>query len=96
MKSNLTKAFAALRKAGYFAKQNFWCCQTCGWAAVPDEQAEKAVFYHNQDNDRKKEGKPFMLAWSGDGNQICKILNDNGIKTNWSGDEDNRIEVISW
>ena len=37
-----------------------------------------------------------MLAWSGDGNQICKILNDNGIKTNWSGDEDNRIEVISW
>ena len=96
MKSNLTKAFAALRKAGYFAKQNFWCCQTCGWAAVPDEQAKKAVFYHNQDNARKKAGKPFMLAWSGDGNQICKILNDNGIKTNWSGDEDNRIEVISW
>ena len=96
MKSNLTKAFAALRKKGYFAKQNFWCCQSCGWAAVPDEKAEQAVFYHSQDNDNKKEGLPFMLAWSGDGNEICKILNENSVKTNWNGDSNTRIEVVSW
>jgi hypothetical protein len=49
MRTNLTKAFAELRKNGYFAKQNFLCCQSCGWAALSDEEAKNAVFYHNQD-----------------------------------------------
>lgn len=95
-RSNLTKAFVALRKAGYFAKQNFWCCQSCAWSAIPDDKADKAVFYHNQDNQSKLNGEPFMLAWSGDGNQICKILNENGVETKWSGDTNTRIEVINW
>jgi hypothetical protein len=55
MRTNLTKAFAELRKNGYFAKQNFLCCQSCGWAALSDEEAKNAVFYHNQDyRDLKK------------------------------------------
>ena len=94
--AKLNKAFRALRKAGYFAKQNFWCCQSCGWVAMTDEQAEKAVFYHGQDNDQKVKGEPFHLAWSGNGQEICDILNANGVKTSWEGTANKRIQVISW
>jgi hypothetical protein len=52
---SLTKAFNALRKNGYFARQNFMCCQTCEWAAVPEKNESKVVFYHSQDNDNKKQ-----------------------------------------
>ena len=38
-----TKAFRELRKYGYIAKQNFWCCQSCAWADLTDKEAEKAV-----------------------------------------------------
>jgi len=79
-KSNLTKAFAALRKAGYFARQNFQCCQSCAWAAVPEAKEDKAVFYHNQDNESRLRGHKFHLAWSGDQHEICRILEENGVK----------------
>lgn len=92
-KENLNKAFRALRKAGYFAKQNFWCCQSCAWSDVPDSQ-EKVVFYHRQDNDDLKENGKCRLAWSGDGNEIVKILNENGVKTEWDGNNDKRIKIF--
>ena len=94
--TNLTKAFKALRKAGYFARQNFLCCQTCGWAAVPEGKGEKVVFYHNQDNQRKVQGRDFCLAWAGDGNEIVRILNENKIQTEWDGTNSQRITVKSW
>ena len=96
MSTKLSNAFRELRKEGYFAKQNFWCCQSCGWAAIPDDQSEKAVFYHNQDNESKREGKSFCLAWSGDGNFICDILRKHGIEVQWEGTSDRRIEVLKW
>ena len=52
MRTNLSMAFAKLRKQGYFAKQNFMCCQSCGWAELSDEQAQKAVFYNKSQNRR--------------------------------------------
>ncbi len=61
-KSKLTNAFKELRKEGYFAKQNFLCCQSCGWAAMSDKESEKAVFYHQQDNDDLKESGKCNLA----------------------------------
>lgn len=95
METNLSKAFKDLRKHGYFARQNFMCCQSCGWAAVPDGKEDKVVFFHNQDNEEKKDGKPFMLAWAGDGNLICDVLRDNGIVVEWEGTSDRRICVVS-
>lgn len=88
----LTIAFRALRKAGYFAKQNFWCCQSCAWHAVPEERADRAVFYHQQDKEGLLRGAGSVhLAWSGDGHEICRILNENGIETEWDGSENKRI-----
>lgn len=93
-KSKLTKAFQALRKAGYFARQNFLCCQSCGWSAMTDEQAEKAVFYHRQDADDLKENGSCHLAWSGNGKEIVKILEDNGVQTKWEGTDNKRIKIF--
>lgn len=96
MESNLTKAFRNLRRKGYWAKQNHACCQTCGWAEVPDGKEEKVVFYHNQDNDDKIKGKPFHIAWSGNGKEIQSILEKNGVTTEWDGNNDKRIKILNW
>ena len=45
----LREAFKDLRKAGYFARQNFTCCQSCAWAEIPEEKSDKVVFYHAQE-----------------------------------------------
>ena len=89
--SNLTKAFKDLRKHGYFARQNFTCCQSCGWSEVPEDKADKAVFYHNQDHHSYKEGGDLYLAWSGDGNLICETLRMHGLQVEWEGTPDRRI-----
>jgi hypothetical protein len=94
--SNLSKAFKALRKEGYFARQNFMCCQGCGWSAVPEGREEKVVFYHSQDASQMRKGEDFCLAWTGDGNEICRILNENGVETKWDGSKSTRIIVTSW
>lgn len=93
---NLTKGFRELRKHGYFAKQNFSCCQTCGWCDVPEEKKDKVVFYHKQDNEDKEEGNPFYLCWNGDGKEIQGILQKCGVETEWNGDETKRIRVTKW
>lgn len=91
--TNLTKAFKELRKHGYFARQNFTCCQSCGWAEVPEDKSDTAVFYHNQDYQSYKEGGDLYLAWSGDGNLICSVLRENGLDVEWEGTPDVRIRV---
>lgn len=91
-KSKLTQAFKDLRKAGYFARQNFSCCQSCAWTEVPDEQADKAVFYHRQDADDLKEQGSCYLAWSGNAKEIISILKKNGLSVKWGG-EGKRILV---
>jgi len=92
-KPNLRRAFSDLRKAGYFARMNFWCCQSCGWAAVPDEKADKAVFYSNQDNEELKTKGRCFLTWDGDPKEIINILQENNIMTEWKGSPNSRILI---
>jgi hypothetical protein len=94
-KAMLDKLFRDFRKAGYFAKQDFWCCQSCAWAAVPDETI-KTVFYHNQDAEAIVDGelmRPLHLAWNGNGDEICNIIRSNGMNVEWDGSEDNRMAI---
>jgi hypothetical protein len=93
-KEQLTKAFKELRKAGYFARQNYQCCQGCAWAEIPDEKSERAVFYHGQDKRKIDKYGDVYLAWSGDAEEIVGILKNNGLDVEWSGDENKRIRVI--
>jgi hypothetical protein len=93
--TNLTIAFKALRRKGYFAKQNFLCCQSCGWAEINElGYDDKAVFYHVQDYHDYKDGQDFFLAWRGDGNEIVKTLNKYGVQTLWNGEDNKRIKVL--
>lgn len=92
IKKKLTAAFRKLRKAGYFARQNFWCCQSS--SAIPEEYSEKYVFYHRQDNDILKEKNECYLAWDGDGKEIVRILSEAGLYVDWNGDNNTRILVM--
>jgi hypothetical protein len=94
-KKKISQAFATLHKDGYFARQNFQCCQTCGWAAVPHDKAKRAVFYHAQDADNLKETGTCHLAWDGDGEQIVKHLTAAGLKVEWDGSEGHRMFVCT-
>jgi hypothetical protein len=89
----ITEAFKELRKAGYFARKNFWCCQTCAWADVPDDKGKHAVFYHHQDNDRLEKTGRTMLAWSGNAKFICEVLTRHGLNVKHDGSENTRIEI---
>jgi hypothetical protein len=93
-KPNINKAFRALQKAGYFARQNFLCCQNCGWHAMTDEQAEKAFFYHRQDADGLKKDGYCHVAWSGDGEEIAKILKECGVPYKWDGTKNKRFMIF--
>lgn len=93
-KKLVNKAFRELRKLGYVAYQNFWCCSNCAWSALNDEEAKKAVFYHSQDNDTMLKMGKLWLSWSGDGEEICKVLRDCGLKSvEWDGSENKRILI---
>lgn len=79
---------------GYFAPQKaHWCCSTCGWAAIPDDNAAKVCFYHEQDRDGMLEGHHMYLAWAGDGHLIKKVLEQHGLTVEWSGTNTERIRV---
>lgn len=91
-KQKINAAFRELRKAGYFAKQDFWCCQSCGWRAIP-EYAKKVVFYHRQDLDKFRRTGELMLAWAGNGSEICRIFEYVGLTFEWDGTKDNRISI---
>jgi hypothetical protein len=94
MNNKITSAFQELRKKGYFARQNWQCCQSCGWAAVPDGKKEKVVFYHNQDKDSLNSEGECFLAWRGEGNEIVEALTKHGIGVQWDKNPNTRIKII--
>lgn len=87
----VARAFEELQHYGYITRANFWCCQGCGWAGLPEGSSKQVVFYHDQDARRMVEDGCLALAWSGDGGLICTVLNKHGVITGWDGTEDKRI-----
>jgi hypothetical protein len=70
-KKKLNKAFSALRKIGFFAKQNYLCCASCGWynagnaiKANPGKYSA-VVFYHSQDAEGLKDDEPSLYLAHG-------------------------------
>lgn len=104
-KMRLTDAFKDLRKQGFFARQNFWCCQSCAWAAAPDDKP--VVFFHQQDASALREAEAargtrrfkaeevgVYLAFGPDaaaGQKIVDSLRRHGVDYTWDGTEDQRI-----
>lgn len=91
--NQINKAFRELRKRGYFARRHWQCCQSCGWAAIPEDKEDKAVFLHRQDEDCLKDVGVAYFAWAGDGQEICDVLMSNGLTVQWDGSDSTRIKA---
>jgi hypothetical protein len=51
-RADITELFKRLRQVGLFARQDYWCCNSCGCSALTDDMRSKHVgwaFYHHQD-----------------------------------------------
>jgi hypothetical protein len=68
----LDAAFVELQASGIVARQNFWCCGTCGLAAIGDEIEQARVsgldvrgytFYHEQDTEAAIDGRGIYLYY---------------------------------
>jgi hypothetical protein len=68
----LDAAFADLEAEGVIARHNFWCCQSCGMAAIWDEveacetggrAARGYAFYHEQDTESAVAGDGLYLSY---------------------------------
>jgi hypothetical protein len=99
--------FQKMTDNGIFARADFWCCQSCGCAAVPESGYRGYAFYHEQDKDGAIDEYDYSdsisvyLAFGkieGEdpvtiGNEICSYLQTAGFRTEWSGDAGTRILV---
>lgn len=116
----LSTAFKELRQMGLIARQNHWCCENCAGtqiatdaseaidAGMPKEDIKGCVFYHNQANERKLEGKRFYLSF-GEldtqkhgkiglsteqvGKLVCQVLIKHYVYHEWNGDPNSTIEI---
>lgn len=100
-KELFNKIFRALRKKGIVAKQNFLCCQSCGWAELGSQLGDNyegtIVFYHNQDYDSfegKELTRKIYLAWHGKAEDIIEEFEKEGFKVEWNGSEHERICIL--
>ncbi len=70
----LDAAFDALNVRGIMARHDWWCCQTCGHGAMPEESDRLAAaapdlevrgyaFYHNQDTESVVDDGSLRLAY---------------------------------
>jgi len=108
----LQQAFGQLAAEGFLVRENFTCCQTCGWAEADDELANAVeqgrpfkgvVFFHQQDTESAVEGGSLYLAYGGEhgsevaGQQVVKALETAGLTVNWNGSAKTRICVtLAW
>ncbi|MBX3232238.1 MAG: hypothetical protein KIT84_19010 [Labilithrix sp.] len=70
----LSDVFDLLEDSGIFARENYWCCQSCAYAAIDEEIAEALeageevrgyVYFHSQDTDRAVESGELLLRFGG-------------------------------
>lgn len=94
--------FAKLRKAGWFARMNFMCCSSCGWAELSEKYGEddnkNIVFYNKQSADafdiNGNLGNSYLpLQWSGNAREVVAELALAGFGVEWDGTADKCVMV---
>lgn len=93
LSSDLDKAFKELKKMGFLALQDHWCCKSCGCGDLED--SKKWCFFHRQDLETIFEGKgSCYLTFGGSnncidkkvieiGNEIMEIFNKCNLEPEW-------------
>lgn len=92
-RQKIEKAFMSLRRGGYIAEADHWCCQSCGVSVIPDEYEDKYVFFHDQDAENLYETGSCHLSFAGDGNLIISHMKAAGLDVVWDGDMGKRIKI---
>jgi len=95
IKRRVEFAFVALRNKGYWAEQNFQCCQSCALAVMP-KGTPKYVYYHSQDNEDLLARGELYLGWGTTrqhGKEIVAELVIAGLRAVWDGRSEHRIFV---
>ncbi|MFA6090371.1 MAG: hypothetical protein WC774_01195 [Candidatus Gracilibacteria bacterium] len=96
LKKRVNKMFAALRKQGFFAEQNFLFDDGGCWGAIPCNY-KNAVFYNEQMYDMTfvygEEGDDLYIAWDGDVGTVLKEAMKAGLAVEWEGREDRKVCV---
>jgi hypothetical protein len=101
----IKNAFVQLRKEGFIARQNFWCCQSCAGCDLANKvrvmndktKFKGSVFYTQQDNQRLNETGKVMLAFG----DVSVDGVDFGMPTQEAGQkiasvlQDNKL-VVNW
>lgn len=87
------RAFNRLRLLGYRCEQNWHCCRTCGWDAIPWEDADHAIWYHSQDRDAGVRTGRVYLIWTGDPLVIRQALEAEGLTVEHDGTTGQRIQI---
>ena len=94
----IQKAFRELRKAGFFAKSNHTCCQTCGVAEVPENKEQAYVFYHQQSAKDLRNTNECRLSFGSSaehGQIIVRFLEEAGLNVDWNGSIQQTIGVTA-
>ena len=92
----IQKAFRELRKAGFFAKSNHTCCQTCGVAEVPENKEQAYVFYHQQSAEDLRYTNECCLSFGSTAEHgliIVRFLEEAGLTVDWNGSVYQTIRV---
>lgn len=108
----LEQAFINLRKNGYIALHKYWCCQSCGFAALEGRINRRmeggdfikgAMFYHQQDHERAVSEGYLMISYDGHmesqvatGKALVAALEKEGLQVEWDGSPGTRVKVILW
>ena len=94
-KAEISELFRALRKKGFMAKQNYWCCGGCAMSAAGQEAEEQfnkgkayesVALFHKQEAARIREGSDRChimfdsLIDNQDQAEVGKIIHDTAVE----------------
>lgn len=95
-RARLEAAFEALNVAGFDARPNHACCQSCGWAEIEldhGDDPKPALFWHAEDDQHVEDG---WVCVSHGGlsrrqqRQAIRVLESFGVGVSWNGRLDTR------
>lgn len=105
----LDAAFSELEERRIIARQNFWCCQSCGlsniWTEADDwgQSPRGYVFFHQQATESATEGDDLWLSYGSTdqqddtvaavANEAVEVLRSHGLDASWNGDRAKKIHV---
>ncbi|MER7180590.1 hypothetical protein ABT404_14105 [Streptomyces hyaluromycini] len=104
----LTRAFAALERAGIVAREDFTCCRSCGMTEIGAEAEDAGgargfAFFHHQGTRGAAEGHGLSLYYGGFdasagtttavGREVAAALAAAGLSAVWDGNPDKAIEL---